>query len=112
MFSCLNLCLLRKTRKENRKRFSFFLSPDLENEKKVVIFVAIKSEDMAKIYRHYKGNSYEYIGECLHSETLEEMVIYKALYGEGKTWVRPKSMFFENVILADGQTVPRFAPVE
>ncbi len=45
---------------------------------------------MAKLYRHYKGNLYEYIGECLHSETLEEMVIYKALYGEGKTWVRPK----------------------
>lgn len=57
---------------------------------------------MAKLYRHYKGNLYEYIGECYHSETLEEMVIYKALYGEGKTWVRPKTMFFEEVTLADG----------
>lgn len=67
---------------------------------------------MSKIYRHYKGNLYEYIGECLHSETLEEMVIYKALYGEGKTWVRPKTMFFEKVTLKDGTIVPRFAPVE
>ena len=56
---------------------------------------------MAKLYRHYKGNLYEYIGECLHSETLEEMVIYKALYGEGKTWVRPK-----------GSVVKRFASVK
>lgn len=67
---------------------------------------------MTKLYRHYKGNLYEYIGECLHSETLEEMVIYKALYGEGKTWVRPKDMFFEEVILNDGTTVPRFSPVK
>ncbi len=66
---------------------------------------------MATIYRHYKGNLYEYIGECQHSETLEEMVIYKALYGEGKMWVRPKRMFFENVPLADGTVVKRFAPV-
>lgn len=67
---------------------------------------------MAILYRHYKGNLYEYIGECLHSETLEEMVIYKALYGEGKTWVRPKRMFFEDVTLPDGSAVKRFAPVE
>lgn len=67
---------------------------------------------MAKLYRHYKGNLYEYIGECLHSETLEEMVIYKALYGEGKTWVRPKGMFFEDVTLPDGSVVKRFAPVK
>lgn len=67
---------------------------------------------MKKLYRHYKGNLYEYVGECLHSETLEEMVIYKALYGEGKTWVRPKAMFLEDVTLADGSTTPRFAPVK
>lgn len=67
---------------------------------------------MAKLYRHYKGNLYEYIGECLHSETLEEMVIYKALYGEGKTWVRPKEMFFEDVTLTDGTVAKRFNPVQ
>lgn len=48
----------------------------------------------------------------MHSETLEEMVIYKALYGEGKTWVCPKEMFFEDVTLADGSVVKRFAPVK
>jgi len=67
---------------------------------------------MSKLYRHYKGHMYEYLGECFHSETLEEMVIYKALYGEGKTWVRPKGMFFENVTLADGKIVPRFEEVK
>lgn len=67
---------------------------------------------MSKLYKHYKGKMYEYIGECLHSETLEEMVIYKALYGEGKTWVRPKGMFFEDVTLPDGTTVKRFAAVK
>jgi len=67
---------------------------------------------MSIIYRHYKGNLYEYLGECLHSETVEEMVIYKALYGEGKTWVRPKGMFFEEVTLPNGQSVPRFAPIK
>ena len=66
---------------------------------------------MAEIYRHYKGNRYELLGECLHSETLEEMIIYRALYGEGKVWVRPKKMFFENVTLADGTVVPRFEKV-
>lgn len=67
---------------------------------------------MSKLFRHYKGNLYAYMGECLHSETLEEMVIYKALYGEGKVWVRPKGMFFEDVTLADGRVTPRFAPVK
>lgn len=66
---------------------------------------------MAEIYRHYKGNRYELLGECLHSETLEEMIIYRALYGEGKVWVRPKKMFFESVTLADGSVVPRFEKV-
>ena len=44
-------------------------------------------------YRHYKGGEYELIGFAKHSETLEDMVIYKALYGEGGTWVRPLSMW-------------------
>ena len=59
------------------------------------------------IYRHYKGNEYEVIGFAKHSETLEDMVIYKALYGEGGTWVRPLSMW-ENPIDVDGKTVKRF----
>ena len=40
-------------------------------------------------YRHYKGNLYEVVGVARHSETLEEMVVYRALYGEGGLWVRP-----------------------
>jgi len=59
------------------------------------------------VYRHYKGNQYEVIGFTKHSETLEGMVIYKALYGEGGTWVRPFSMW-ENLIEVDGKTVKRF----
>jgi len=62
-------------------------------------------------YRHYKGNLYEVIGVARHSETLEEMVVYRALYGDGGLWVRPLAMFCENVEV-DGHTVPRFAVVE
>jgi len=59
------------------------------------------------IYRHYKGNEYEVIGLSKHSETLEDMVIYKALYGDYGTWVRPLSMW-DNPIEKDGKTVKRF----
>ena len=48
-------------------------------------------------YRHYKGGEYEVIAVAQHSETLEELVIYKALYGDGKIWARPKSMFINKV---------------
>lgn len=59
------------------------------------------------VYRHYKGKQYEVVGFAKHSETLEDMVIYKALYGEGGTWVRPLFMW-ENPIEVDGKTVKRF----
>ena len=62
-------------------------------------------------YRHFKGNLYEVIGVARHSETLEEMVVYKALYGDGGVWVRPASMWEEEVEVGN-QRVPRFAPVE
>jgi hypothetical protein len=58
-------------------------------------------------YRHYKGNSYEVIGIAFHSETEEEMVVYRKLYGDGSLWVRPLGMFVEDV-LVDGRSVPRF----
>lgn len=48
-------------------------------------------------YRHFKGNEYEVITLAKHSETMEEMVVYKALYGEGGYWVRPASMWNETV---------------
>ncbi len=58
-------------------------------------------------YRHYKGNEYEVLFTATHSETLELMVVYKALYGDGRVWVRPASMWNEAVII-DGKTVKRF----
>lgn len=58
-------------------------------------------------YRHFKGNEYEVIGIAKHSETLEETVVYKALYGENGLWVRPASMWNEE-ITRDGKTFKRF----
>lgn len=58
-------------------------------------------------YRHYKGNEYQVIGIATHSETLEAMVVYRPLYGEGGLWVRPAAMFTEDVII-DGRSRPRF----
>ena len=60
------------------------------------------------IYVHYKGNRYEVICMAAHSETLEDMVVYKALYGDGKVWVRPCRMWNETVTLKDGTKVLRF----
>lgn len=59
-------------------------------------------------YRHYKGNDYEVIGLATHSETREQLVVYRPLYGEGGLWVRPLVMFTESVTI-DGKSVPRFA---
>ena len=59
------------------------------------------------LYRHFKGNYYQVIGTARHSETMEELVVYRALYGERGLWVRPASMWTETVT-RDGVTVPRF----
>lgn len=58
-------------------------------------------------YRHFKGNEYEVLGIAKHSETLEPMVVYKALYGDGGLWVRPAAMWNEE-ITRDGKTFKRF----
>ena len=58
-------------------------------------------------YRHFKGNEYEVIGTARHSETLEELVVYRALYDNGGLWVRPAAMFEEQVLI-DGVVRPRF----
>lgn len=63
------------------------------------------------IYRHFKGNKYELIGIANHSETLEPMVVYKALYGQQELWVRPASMWNEHVE-KDGYCGPRFYPID
>jgi hypothetical protein len=61
-------------------------------------------------YRHYKGGEYEVLGEARHSETEEELVVYRALYGERGLWVRPRAMWSE-LVEVDGVEQPRFAPV-
>lgn len=60
-------------------------------------------------WRHYKGGEYETLGMAIHSETLEEMVIYKNK--EGKIWVRPLKMWFEEVEW-EGKKVPRFSLIK
>ena len=62
-------------------------------------------------YRHFKGNEYEVLGMAKHSETLEDMVIYRALYGERGIWVRPASMWNEKVE-RDGKTYTRFTKID
>jgi hypothetical protein len=60
-------------------------------------------------YRHFKGNEYEVIGTARHSETLEELVVYRALYDNGGLWVRPAAMWSE-IVDCDGYRGPRFIP--
>ena len=62
-------------------------------------------------YRHFKGNEYEVLYLARHSETLEEMVVYRALYGERSVWVRPASMWNE-IIERDGKTCRRFTKID
>lgn len=62
-------------------------------------------------YRHYKGQEYRVLGCAKHSETEEELVVYRALYGDRGLWVRPRSMFQEKVQV-NGQSVPRFELIE
>ena len=61
-------------------------------------------------YRHFKGNEYRVIGIASHSETLEPMVIYQALYGTKEMWVRPAAMWNETVTV-HGKTVHRFEKI-
>lgn len=66
--------------------------------------------DKERYFVHFKGGLYKMIGLAYHSETLEEMVIYQALYGDYKIWVRPKTMFFDKVI-HNGIEVNRFKEI-
>ena len=65
------------------------------------------SENKLGRYRHFKGMEYEVLGVAKHSETLEETVVYRALYGEGGLWVRPASMWNETVE-REGKVYQRF----
>ncbi|MEO9078530.1 MAG: DUF1653 domain-containing protein [Rhodanobacter sp.] len=62
----------------------------------------------AGIYRHYKGQRYRVLGTARHSETMESLVVYQALYGQYGLWVRPEAMFCETIEL-DGERIARFA---
>lgn len=66
---------------------------------------------VGRTFRHFKGNLYRLEGFAKDSETLEEMVVYRALYGERDLWVRPAKMFFE-IVQRDGKTMKRFELVE
>lgn len=62
-------------------------------------------------YRHFKGNEYEVLGTAKHSETMEDLVVYRALYGEGGLWVRPAAMWDE-IVERDGEAFQRFTLIE
>jgi hypothetical protein len=63
------------------------------------------------LYRHYKGNTYDVIGVATHSEDETQLVVYRPTYGERALWVRPLTMFTENVEV-EGKIVPRFALID
>lgn len=76
------------------------------NKKEVQLSKEAKGFKLGR-YRHYKGGEYEVSGVVIHSESLEEMVLYKALYGQGLKWVRPLRMFTEDIEI-DGIKKKRF----
>jgi hypothetical protein len=67
--------------------------------------------EIDRTYRHHKGKYYQVVALATHTETGEELVIYRALYGERRIWARPISMFTDEVIV-NGENRPRFARVE
>jgi len=67
----------------------------------------MKKDMKLGVYQHYKGNKYEVLGVAKHSETLEKMVVYKALYGDNQIWVRPLEMFL-GIVEKDDEKVERF----
>ena len=68
--------------------------------------------DISGVYRHYKGGVYRVICLAHHSETLEDMVVYQALYGDFGIWVRPLSLWNEEVIDKNGNKVKRFTLID
>ena len=69
-----------------------------------------KNLDITGKYRHYKGNEYEVIGEGIHTETEEKLVVYRSLYAPFTIWVRPLDMFFDTVLIND-KVIPRFTKI-
>ena len=79
--------------------------------KSFIFTLILKPEIKLGKYRHFKGNEYEVVGVAKHSETLEEFVVYRALYGDGGLWVRPATMWNEEVE-RDGKKYKRFTFIE
>ena len=79
----------------------------MSQETIAAISKAARSIVVGDLYEHYKKKRYKIIAIARHSESLEELVVYQALYGEGGVWVRPLTMFLENV-LVEGVLQPRF----
>ena len=73
--------------------------------------MSINNVVIGKKYKHFKGNEYLVLYRAKHSETLEDMVVYQALYGERGIWVRPLSMFLEKKEV-EGKIVNRFQEIE
>ncbi len=69
------------------------------------------SKNIFGTYKHFKGGKYKVLGIAKHSETLEEFVVYQALYGEEQIWIRPKEMFFDKKEV-DGKSVQRFEKID
>ncbi len=90
---------------------AFSFMPHLREIHPILKLESMRLRIPCGLYRHYKGNEYRVAGLCLHSETVEPMVIYQALYGTKEMWVRPASMWNE-VIMVDGRHVRRFQKME
>lgn len=75
------------------------------------LYVEERGLSKARYFEHFKGGKYKLIGFGKDSETLEEVVIYQALYGTGQIWVRPYDIFFSKVTLPDGTEVERFKEI-
>jgi len=70
-----------------------------------------KSLTVGEVYEHYSGKQYRVLAIARHSETLEEMVVYEALYGDQNVWTRPLDMFMESILL-EGKLCARFKQVD
>ncbi len=71
----------------------------------------LKRPEVGALYQHFKGQMYKVIGLARHSETLEDLVVYQALYGDFSLWVRPLKMFME-MVEVEGTIKPRFSKKE
>ena len=98
-----------RQRSPSKEGGRFFLPQGVYSEKREVMHLTLPDLKPGR-YRHFKGGEYELLGVARHSETLEPMVVYRALYGEGGLWVRPADMWCEHVE-REGCSGPRFTYV-